>query len=290
MLHRHSPRILERAKSLPHNHSAVLRFGTNKVAEVLGIPFKRVTVVKTTVPWRNPVADAMAYSWKVLGEHRSDRSVLLPERWTSTERWIAPPNLIEQMAEGVDISYDVSYDFPADKPKVISTIPMPSLAKAMGYRDLGWKWIDGKNIVATLRNCEAYVSVMAPNPSVPFTRASITGDQLIIELSRTGEVRDPDDVLNKACQMLGVLQTVSSYEIVDQHYAKIAPINEEDRRNFIYHASTETGRAYQLGRFATWRPRLLADDLVQDVRIIEGWINSGSSTYDQQLHERRTTA
>jgi hypothetical protein len=74
---------------------------------------------------------------------------------------------------------------------------------------------------------------------------------------------------------------------VPQSYAKIAPMDETLRRNFIYWASTVTGRAYQLGRFATWRPRLLLDDLVHDVRLIEGWATSPSSSYDQQLHERR---
>jgi hypothetical protein len=167
---------------------------------------------------------------------------------------------------------------------------MPVLAKAMGYRDLGWKWIDGTNIVARLPKCEAYCSVVVPNPALPFYRASITGDQLIIELSRgeNGQDREPAAVIAAACSLLGIQQEPFSYDIVAQSYAKIAPIDEGERRNFIYYASTVTGRAYQLGRFATWRPRLLLDDLVQDVRIIEGWINSSSASYDQQLHERKT--
>jgi hypothetical protein len=282
------PVVLERSNSLPHNHSAVLRFATNKVAEVLGIPFKRVTMVKTTVPWRNPVADAMAYSRKVLGEYRSDRSVLLPERWQSSERYIAPENLIEQMADGVQICFNVDYPFPEGEDKVISTIPMPTLAKALQYpKDLGWKWIDGKIISTRVRGCEAYCSVMVPDPNVPFYRASITGDQLIIELASKDPIGDPTRVIYKACEMLGLSERCDEYEIVPQSYAKIAPIDEGERRNFIYWASTVTGRAYQLGRFATWRPRLLLDDLVHDVRLIEGWATSPSSSYDQQLHERR---
>lgn len=283
------PLVIERSGSLPHNHSAVLRFATCKVAEVLGIPFKKVSLIKTVVPWRNPVADAMAYSRKVLGEYRSDRSVLLPERWQSFERYIAPENLIEQMAEGVTIEFNVDYDFPPEGEKVISTIPMPALAKALGYRDLGWKWIDGSNIVTRVRGCEAYVSVMVPDPNVPFYRASITGDKLIIELSGTmrGFVPNTEKVIYKACELLGITERCDDFETVPQSYAKIAPIDEAERRNFIYYASTVTGRAYQLGRFATWRPKLLLDDLVHDVRLIEGWITSNSSSYDQQLHERR---
>jgi hypothetical protein len=289
--HRYRPCVLERSPSLPHNHSAVLRFATSKVSEVLGIPFKRVMMVKTIIPWRNPVADAMAYSFKVMGEYRTDRSVILPERWQSSERYIAPQNLIEQMADGLPngtMAFDVDYDFGPDKAKVISTIPMPSLAKAMGHRDLGWKWLDGQNIITTIRNCQAYCTVMVPNPEVPFYRATITGDQLVIEHAFQSELGNPAKIIYKACEYLGVRERCDDFVVVKQSYAKIAPMDEAERRNFIFWASTVTGRAYQLGRFATWRPKLLLDDLVHDVRVIEGWMASPSSSYDQEQHERRT--
>jgi hypothetical protein len=289
MLHRHNPSVLERSSNLPHNHSAVLRFATAKVSEVLGIPFKRVQMVKTVIPWRNPVADAMAYSFKVMGEYRTDRSVILPERWQSSERYIAPENLIEQMADGLphgSMAFDVDYDFAPGKDKVISTIPMPTLAKVMDYRDLGWRWIDGLNIVTRVRDCEAYCTVMVPDPNVPFYRATITGDQLVIEFAFQHELTNPGRLIYKACELLGVRERCDDFKVINQSYAKIAPIDEAERRNFIYWASTVTGRAYQLGRFATWRPKLLLDDLVKDVRIIESWMTSPSSSYDQQLHER----
>ena len=288
MLQRHRPVIYEAQTALPNNHSAVLRFATNKVSEVLGIPFKKVALIKTVMPWRNPVADAMAYSRKVLGEYRSDRSVLLPERWTSTERWIAPENLIEQMAEGVDIAYSVDYDFAKTKAKVISTIPMPVLANRLKHRDLGWRWKNGKNISSRLSHTEAYVSVMVPDPDVLFYRASVTGDLLIVEVPATEDLSPKmvDDLLIQACLLLGVESNhCRSINVTVQTYAKIVPIDEDDRKNFIYWASTELGRAYQLGRYATWRPRLLLDDLVHDVRLIEGWMTSGSSNYTQQLRQ-----
>jgi hypothetical protein len=289
MLSRHRPSILERSAGLPHNHSAVLRFATMKVSDVLGIPFKKVQMVKTVIPWRNPVADAMAYSFKVMGEYRTDRSVILPERWQSSERYIAPENLIEQMADGLPngtFAFDQNYDFAEGKPKVISTIPMPALAKIMGYRNLGWKWLDGHNIITKVRDCEAYCTVMVPDPNVPFYRATITGDQLVVEFAFDRETAYPDKMIYKACELLGVRERCQDYQVVKQSYAKIAPIDEAERRNFIYWASTTTGRAYQLGRFATWRPKLLLDDLVKDVRVIESWMTSPSSSYDQQLHER----
>jgi hypothetical protein len=192
------------------------------------------------------------------------------------------------MAEDVYIKFGVDYEFAEGEPKVISTIPMPSLARTLGYRELGWKWIDGKNLVTRVKGCEAYVSIMVPDPNVPFSRATITGDQLIVELAG-GEFSNPERIVYKACLLLGITERCDDVQVVDQSYAKIAPIDEGERRNFIYWASTITGRAYQLGRFATWRPRLLLDDLVHDVRLIEGWAISPSPAYDQQLHHRKVS-
>ena len=291
MLHRREPVIvLEKQPSLPHNHNAVLRFSSPIVGDVLGIPFKRVTMTKTVIPWRNPVADAMAYSEKVLGEYRTDRSVLLPERWQSAERFIAPPDLVERMAEGVDIEFDTPYDFLEGGNKVISTIPMPVLAKLMNYPDpIEFVWVRGITVLATIEDCEAYASVLVPDPHVPFYRASITGDRLIVELAD----KYPNDINSgetayMAAMFLGVDRSrVGHASVRETDYAKIAPIPEAQRRNFIYWASTIKGRAYQLGRYATWRPGLQLDDLVKDIRIIEGWINSSSPLYDQEEHERR---
>src|SRR4051812_21604832 len=109
MLRKHKPTVLEAQADLPHNHSAVLRFGTSAVADVLGVPFRKVNLVKATLPWLNPVADAMAYAKKNLGRYESDRSVT--REVTTAERWIAPRDLIPRMAEDVRIKYCVPYDF-----------------------------------------------------------------------------------------------------------------------------------------------------------------------------------
>src|SRR4051812_33221531 len=101
ILKHHRPIVLEAQERLPNNHSAVLRFRTNRVGEVLGIPFKKVKVLKATLPWKNPVADSLAYAHKCLGTYRSDRSI--PERPEEVERWVAPPDLIKRMANMVDI-------------------------------------------------------------------------------------------------------------------------------------------------------------------------------------------
>ena len=67
MLRGDCERIIEAQDSIPNNHSAVLRFRSTVVADTLNIPFKEVKVMKAVQPWQNPVADAMAYSFKNTG-------------------------------------------------------------------------------------------------------------------------------------------------------------------------------------------------------------------------------
>ena len=132
MLRHRDPVIYEVQPSLPNNHSAVLRFRTSAVGDVLNIPFQKVKMIKSHVPWKNEVADALAYSFKNSGKYRSDRSITAG--LTVTDRWIAPPDLIARMAERLDIRYGKAYDFqfPSTVP-VISTLPMPVLANGLHH-------------------------------------------------------------------------------------------------------------------------------------------------------------
>jgi hypothetical protein len=287
MLQRHKPVVLERAAELPNNHSAVLRFRGTAVADVLGIPFKRVTVIKDSVPWRNPVADALAYSQKNTGVARSDRSITAG--LTVAERYIAPADLIERMAAGIDIRY--GHDFGASLPSdritdlggapTISTIPMPVLMELLDWPHRPvLSSSPAVNVRATVKDCDAYVTLNVPDPKIEFSRVSLTGNELIVEVPRATQVRPGDaSYATQAAALLGIAENrLSAIQAHASPYAKILPINDDERKQFIYEASTKHG-IYSLGRFATWRPGLLLDDLVQDIRKIEGWIN-GQSHYD----------
>lgn len=296
MMRRRSPVIYEAQAGLPHNHSAVLRFRSPIVGEVLGVPFKKVRVLKCSLAWRNPVADAMAYSRKVIGSYRTDRSILPGAE--VVERWIAPPDLIERMAEGIKIVYESPVSFPRvrDKTweKVISTIPMPNLMLMLDYNPRPvFEYVRGTNILATLPRTEAYLSVHIPDPELPFSRISITGDKLIVECSHDvpekltgGQV---SSYMDKTLRVLGMREEPQNVEVRRQTYAKISPIQEEVRRRFIFWASSQMGIAYQLGRYATWRPGLLLDDLVKDVRLIDNWIGAGQAVgYAMDIHNGRS--
>jgi hypothetical protein len=75
---------------------------------------------------------------------------------------------------------------------------------------------------------------------------------------------------------------IASVEIKQQTYAKALPIDEAERRRFIMWASEEKG-VYSLGRFATWRPNLLLDDVVNDVRVIQRLIANRAESYAHKL-------
>lgn len=292
MLRHRNPVIYESQPELPNNHSAVLRFRTPLVGEVLGIPFKRVKVIKATLPWRNPVADAISYSVKNTGKYRSDRS--LPTTPEIVERWIAPPDLVERMASGVQIVLGHLFNFSLHKEKVISTIPMSSLMRSLEYSNIpDFETNDAMNIKAKIRDCDAYVSLYVPGNNQLFSRISITGDELIAECIGANGVDLPSDELMELAALAADLVGVNrrSFHRVSysrQRYAKIAPIDEHQRKSFIFWASSVTGRAFSLGRFATWRPGLLMDDLVKDVRLINSWIESGTPGYEMDIHHGRS--
>lgn len=287
MLQHHRPVVYEKQKELPNNHSAVLRFRSSIVGDVLGIEFKKVTMIKDVIPWLNPVADAMAYSDKNGGRLRSDRSVIAGR--VEAERYIAPSNLIERMAERVEVMY--AWDFAeciGDQVEaIISTIPMPILMRILKYpispEELGFTYREGININARVIDCDAYVSLYFPSPRIPFSRVSITGDNLIIEGDKTLTLQA---AIDGACNYLGIKQSrVCEPVMHEQRYHKINPINDRARKAFMFWATTEHN-IYSLGRYATWRPGLLLDDLVNDVRVIERFIRSGDRYALKQHSEK----
>lgn len=274
MLRRHGPVIYERASELPNNHTAVLRFRSGIVGDTLGIPFRKVSIIKDTLAWRNPVADALAYSVKCTGKYRSDRSIAAGR--VVAERYIAPPDLIERMAGDFAIQYGIDFNplMAVDDTPIISTMPMPTLMMMLDYPNMpDMSWRPAVNVRARVKNCDAYVSLNVPDPHIDFSRISLTGDELIVEVPGATAARAGDAAYAaEAASLLGIAaDDLYDIEAHASRYAKVNPIDDDVRREFIYWASTEHN-IYSLGRFATWRPGLLMDDLVQDVRKIEGWL------------------
>lgn len=289
MLRNECSGVIEAQAKIPNNHSAVLRFRSNIVSDVLNIPFKKVDVLKAAEPWRNPVADALAYSYKTNGTSTL-RSITTADGVVS-KRFIAPENLVQLMADRVvgDIKFGLKASEDLLKAKgcpIISTLPMPMLMDLLGWKtDQEFRSVGGVNITALIKDCDAYASLYVPDPAFLGSRISITGDWLIVECQNSSVVGDVDatGIAREACRKMGITQMserVANVQCKEQNYAKILPISDNERKRFMLWA-TETYGVYSLGRFATWRPGLLLDDVVNDVRVIHKLINGGSS-YDHR--------
>ena len=174
---------------------------------------------------------------------------------------------------------DKNYISGTDK-VIISTIPMPKLMSILGWESSSTVFgsVNGVNIKARVSNMDSYFSLYVPDPEYKGSRISVTGDELTIECPNAKKI-DVDETVYRASIIIGVsserIKDIKSHE---QKYAKILPIDDSHRKRFILWA-TENYNIYSLGRFATWRPGLLLDDVVNDVRIICKLAN-GESSYD----------
>ena len=288
---------MERQPKLPHNHSALLRFRSDAVAKSTHIPFKKVQVIKTVEPHTNVATDALNYSLKVSGRATTDRSIISAYSGAISDRYVAPEDFIEKLAVKVRrIDYNSSPDKDLWKDPeipIISTIPMHALAEELGYEwpdKIDFSPIPQMNLVGeAIGEVDAYASWYIPNPTHPVSRLSVTGKIVIAECHTFNQSfdkllneRDKDAANEIADHFRSSIHDSIAHLLPfgvrqpDMHYmgmAKMLPIHEEARKRFILWAS-ENHSVYSLGRYATWRPKLLLDDIPDDVfkivRIVAG--------------------
>lgn len=277
--------ICDKASDLPNNHSAVLRFRSSIVGDTLNIPFREVNMIKGYLPWSNPIADHISYSIKTTGKGTIRSSVSSDTK--VFKRYIAPPDLIERMANQIDSNkfyWDTNFNTQEWRVPIISTIPMPTLMKVLGYdHKIEFESVSGTNLSVRLPNVDAHVSLYVPDPDYVFSRISLTGDELIVECYTKIDPSDYQETVGTAIELLGITTErdgsfTGEIKATKQRYAKILPVDDRERKKFIHWAS-EKHNIYSFGRYATWRPGLLLDDLVQDFRIIMKLID-GDSIYD----------
>lgn len=280
--------IVEAHATLPNNHAAVLRFRSSVVGDVLNIPFKKVRVLKASQHWYNPVADALSYSMKMNGTMSVRSSI--SGNGEVVERYIAPVNLIKQMYRTIDPSkFTFGTEFNLGVASLgaptISTIPMPMLMSILGWNDKPlFRSHPGRVVSFDIQDLDAYASLYVPDPRFLPGRVSITGDKVISEMPPNDEPLE--SCVAHAVGLLGIANILDpansplvNIEDRQTRYAKILPIDEDIRRSFIVWA-TRQFNIYSLGRFATWRPGLLMDDIVNDVRVIQKLVKGGTA-YDQ---------
>lgn len=297
MLRSFKPTICEAQKDLPNNHGALLRFRTDRVGTACAIPFKKVKVQK-----------AIKYDGKTLTEPNLFLSNLYSQKVTGSilsrsinnldpvERYIAPWDLINQMARNCSIDYlrklsleeiEELREWESHRP-IISTIPMPALMKIMNWKDVPeWPhkeiWTQKARIESP--KCDVYQTIYYPDPTVPFYRISVIGDIVISEFIRKPDTSIGPHIMTTLIEDFGIKPD----QLVDmkqssQKYGKIEPINEELRKQFIFEMTTKYN-IYSVGRFATWR-QLLLDDVVEDIQHVEKFIRA-SSDYARLMHSQK---
>lgn len=279
-------------------HRAVLRFRSSEIGKAVGIPFKQVTVRKgiwTGSSFVPPsIRFANQYSTKCNGKIL-DRSI-----WNldTVVRYVAPDDLHLRLIEklGVRIYWGTKVNFIDDLyihagasrfdrsiQPIISTLPMHILASIANHELSFNSNFKHKQITVHryhVPECDVYQTIYYPDPDLPVYRATLTGEDLIVE--SVGEIDDIE--IGEVCYSFGMKRSQMHFlEQQDQKYGKIAPVDERVRRQFILDMTMRL-RIYSLGRFGTWR-NILLDDVYDDIAAIERLINSDG--YFAKLYDAR---
>lgn len=266
----------------PRVHKAVLRFRTEEVSKLTGIPFKKVLVHKAVSEGGGFVTPNLRhmnhYSLKVAGGYY-DRSIGNLE---PSVRYIAPLDFHQQMLDHHKDRIFFDSDIPLTEmtTPVISTLPLNILVDKFKLdAQLPKEALHSNPIYVTtvdVEHCDLYQTIYFPELSNPVYRASITGNQIIIESMLTiGRTRIEDTI-----ETFGISGGWSIASLnFEQKIGKFNPLEENYRKQLMYDITSALG-IYSLGRHATWR-KILLDDVVNDIQQIESMLNT--SAYDRML-------
>ena len=278
-------------------HRALLRFRSDAVSKLTGIPFRRVLVRKGV--WSRGafvepnIALANSYARKCLGALVGERSV-----WSvqAAERWVAPEDLYAQMldAAGNRVRWGVAWDAEAacaaHAHPVISTAPMAATLRTYGVAH-GSTFARAPIRVLRYRlppGTDLYQTVYFPDEHIALYRASITGSLLICESRDVADAEvEHEDAAARAAVAKAFALAEPEMQLTEaphrQSHGKILPLPDPERKNLLF-ALTTQHRVYSLGRFATWR-NILLDDVVNDIAAIRRMLLN--SAYDQALEAHK---
>lgn len=271
--------IFEANRELGEGHQALLRFRSGQIGQLTGIPFIKVTVQKAiwsdgTFHQPNPRLINL-YARKVIGtpQQRSIHNI------EPQVRWIAPDNfhhqMISQLGPRIQLGMEVSHlDQLKGMGPIISTLPLFYTAKLAGVELKTHLHHDSIQVTRyTLPGADVYQTIYFPDRSTNVYRASISKDILIIEAMGPASAADKTEVV-QAFGLEGM--AFEKGPVTTQRLGKIIPLPERERKDLLYHLSTEHN-IWSLGRYACWR-NVVLDDVLNDVFKIRQMI--GQSRYD----------
>jgi len=200
-------------------------------------------------------------------------------------RYIPPDNFIAELKRRCNIIYNAPYNGEPTTDAVISTIPMFAMAKIFPVEigEFHFEPIYVNRI--KIEDCNSHCTIYYPDPDFSPYRASLCGDTLIIE---SNHAIDDLDIYN-VCKSMGLPSIpvrLPDLKNSVQQLGKIFPIDEEKRKHYITNLTLHCG-VYSLGRFATWRPKLMLDDVLEDIFVIRRLIEGGNyASLNHQQEEK----
>lgn len=268
-------------------HKALLRFRSTKVADAVGIDFRRVRVHKGIWDANGKFVEpniflSNIYSQKVIGR-LADRSIWNLE---PVDRFIAPEDFIHQLAErcrgrirwNTPVDSEMIMQNNVDGVPAISTLPMPLMARLVGRDDAPIFTSAGITVKRwRVPNADVFQTIYFTDMGTNLYRASITGDLLIAEYAGKADDYPLWEPFGLDENDLVPIETTS------QRFGKIAPIDSAWRKQFIFSLTTNHN-IFSLGRFGTWR-NLLLDDVIDDVNVIKKLMNA--SGYERNRHNMK---
>lgn len=277
--------IIERSPEPQQAHNALLRFRTEEVGLITGVPFRKVRVHKGVhsegrfVPM--DLRQANLYAMKVVGAPMG-RSI-----WdmASVDRYVAPENFYSRLAAAcerrimwdTDVSNITAVDGSTDT--LISTAPLPDMCRLLPTAELPLEWPEFKRAPIFVQRLrldagDVHQTVYFTDQDTSTYRASITGDLMIVESMANGSAMPME--ARRVAAAFGLSESqLEPLDSVQQSYGKISPIDNRVRKELI-HKLTNVANVYSVGRFATWR-NILLDDVVQDLRIVKGMIEQNDA-------------
>jgi hypothetical protein len=281
---RHEPKVCITDPEPKNNHTAVLRFKSDKIFKFLNIPCTQVTIDKgiwyqgTFMTDSNLQLQNM-YSQKVTG-NVLDRSI---RDMSSEIRYIAPDNFFDLLKIGLNIEYGCDWKkelFDGTEEPKLNYIKMPMMMDHLG---VDHHMVEFKSNPVTTINAkivspeiDVYQTIYFPDPDLQVYRASITKDELIIELiglyEETEEQRRDlvDWILSDVFKLIDARVDSISQNLMPT--GKMAPIADSIRKSFIAKLTNEYN-IYSFGRAGIWKSIRL-DTLFDDLMKIDKMIRS----------------